>query len=115
MYEDIQKQGAKAAMHGASKLDCPYLRLNLLPARSAEPIGQWLAKVLAWEAGWNRQQCARTRVMQAGQAREGCVYSPFPLGAGSVPSCPSLAPRDGCAACRSSACKRAALAWHKVR
>lgn len=63
MYEDIQKQGAKAAMRGASKLDCPYLRLNLLPARSAEPIGQWLAKVLEWEAGWNRQQCARTRVM----------------------------------------------------
>ncbi|CAB3700784.1 CrpP-related protein [Achromobacter sp. SIMBA_011] len=62
MYEDIRRLGAAAAMQGAWKLDCPYFKLESLPSRTREPIGQWLEKVRAWEGGWQDQQRLRPRL-----------------------------------------------------
>nr|WP_241076277.1 CrpP-related protein [Achromobacter insuavis] len=44
------------------KLDCPYFRLELMPTWTREPLTQWLAKVRAWEAGWQDQQHSRARM-----------------------------------------------------
>lgn len=56
MYDDIRQEGRLAAAQGIWKLGCPYLRENRLPSHTREPVGQWLAKVRAWEAGWNSGQ-----------------------------------------------------------
>ncbi|CAB3693737.1 MAG: hypothetical protein J0I68_02600 [Achromobacter sp.] len=62
MYDDIRRQGSSAAEQGAVKLDCPYFRLELMPTWTREPLTQWLAKVRAWEAGWQDQQHSRARM-----------------------------------------------------
>ncbi len=62
MYEEIRRLGATAAIEGAWLLDCPYLRLDLLPSRTGEPLNQWLEKVRAWENGWREVQRRRPRM-----------------------------------------------------
>lgn len=59
MLNEIRKQGALAAAQGLGLLECPYFRLDQLPAHSKVPVHTWRVKVEAWEAGWREFQSTR--------------------------------------------------------
>lgn len=55
MYDDIRKQGARAAREGLTLWDCPYFRADAMPGHPGESPEKWRAKVEAWEAGWRAE------------------------------------------------------------
>jgi len=60
-YTEIEKRGAEARAHGLQEVDCPFFKVDSMPAKTGEELSDWLAKVRAWMIGWKLEDAIRSQ------------------------------------------------------